>query len=460
MTIHIRGSLTVKDVANMTGGKLVGPSDVSIMEITTDSRDIGASSLFIAIRGDRFDGNDYVASAIEKGAVCALCERIPENYAGSAVIVEDTRIAMGKLAKAYKAKISPITVGVTGSVGKTTTKEFIYSVLSERYNTLKTCGNYNNEIGLPMTVLGLSPDNNAAVLEMGMSAKGEIDYLADIARPDVAVITNIGTSHIGNLGSREAIRDAKMEIKNGLSENGILILNGDEPLLAGIEGALYVALENPKADCYADNIIEGEHGTAFDLVLRGERFECITIPTVGIHNVLNAAFAWMVGTVVGIGEFQMRRGLMKFKNVGMRQSVYISNSRIIIEDCYNASPESMIASLNVLRNMGKQRNRRGVAVLGDMRELGEYSLDEHRKVGEAVASLGIEVLVTFGKEAEEIAKAAIASGMNAEHVYTFNDVEDAQTLGKALLRISKRGDIVLFKASRAVSLERVVSFIK
>ena len=460
MTIHIRGSLTVKDVANMTGGKLVGPSDVSILEITTDSRDIGASSLFIAIRGDRFDGNDYVASAIEKGAVCALCERIPENYAGSAVIVEDTRIAMGKLAKAYKAKISPITVGVTGSVGKTTTKEFIYSVLSERYNTLKTCGNYNNEIGLPMTVLGLSPDNNAAVLEMGMSAKGEIDYLADIARPDVAVITNIGTSHIGNLGSREAIRDAKMEIKNGLSENGILILNGDEPLLAGIEGALYVALENPKADCYADNIIEGEHGTAFDLVLRGERFECITIPTVGIHNVLNAAFAWMVGTVVGIGEFQMRRGLMKFKNVGMRQSVYISNSRIIIEDCYNASPESMIASLNVLRNMGKQRNRRGVAVLGDMRELGEYSLDGHRKVGEAVASLGIEVLVTFGKEAEEIAKAAIASGVNAEHVYTFNDVEDAQTLGKALLRISKRGDIVLFKASRAVSLERVVSFIK
>ena len=460
MTIHIRGSLTVKDVANMTGGKLVGPSDVSILEITTDSRDIGASSLFIAIRGDRFDGNDYVASAIEKGAVCALCERIPENYAGSAVIVEDTRIAMGKLAKAYKAKISPITVGVTGSVGKTTTKEFIYSVLSERYNTLKTCGNYNNEIGLPMTVLGLSPDNNAAVLEMGMSAKGEIDYLADIARPDVAVITNIGTSHIGNLGSREAIRDAKMEIKNGLSANGILILNGDEPLLAGIEGALYVALENPKADCYADNIIEGEHGTAFDLILRGERFECITIPTVGIHNVLNAAFAWMVGTVVGIGEFQMRRGLMKFKNVGMRQSVYISNSRIIIEDCYNASPESMIASLNVLRNMGKQRNRRGVAVLGDMRELGEYSLDGHRKVGEAVASLGIEVLVTFGKEAEEIAKAAIASGMNAEHVYTFNDVEDAQTLGKALLRISKRGDIVLFKASRAVSLERVVSFIK
>ena len=388
MTIHIRGSLTVKDVANMTGGKLVGPSDVSILEITTDSRDIGASSLFIAIRGDRFDGNDYVASAIEKGAVCALCERIPENYAGSAVIVEDTRIAMGKLAKAYKAKISPITVGVTGSVGKTTTKEFIYSVLSERYNTLKTCGNYNNEIGLPMTVLGLSPDNNAAVLEMGMSAKGEIDYLADIARPDVAVITNIGTSHIGNLGSREAIRDAKMEIKNGLSENGILILNGDEPLLAGIEGALYVALENPKADCYADNIIEGEHGTAFDLVLRGERFECITIPTVGIHNVLNAAFAWMVGTVVGIGEFQMRRGLMKFKNVGMRQSVYISNSRIIIEDCYNASPESMIASLNVLRNMGKQRNRRGVAVLGDMRELGEYSLDGHRKVGEGSSPKG------------------------------------------------------------------------
>ncbi len=460
MTIHIRGSLSAKDVATMTGGKLVGACKTDILQITTDSRDIGDGALFIAIRGDRFDGNDYVASATEKGAICSLCERVPEGFSGCAVIVEDTRIAMGCLANAYMARVSPITVGVTGSVGKTTTKEFIYSVLSERYQTLKTFGNYNNEIGLPMTMLGISPEHKAAVLEMGMSAKGEIEYLSRIARPDIAVITTIGTSHIGNLGSREAIRDAKMEIKNGLKENGILILNGDEPLLAGIEGAMYVALENQKADCYADNIIEGEHGTAFDLVLRGERFECITIPTIGSHNVLDAAFAWMVGTVVGIGEFQMRRGLMKFKNVSMRQSVYVSNGRIIIEDCYNASPESMAASLLVLRNIAKKKKRRSVAVLGDMRELGEYSGAGHAEVGRAVTACETDVLVTFGQEAENIASSAIASGMNSENVYIFNDSDDIQVLGKALSRIIKHSDVVLFKASRAVSLERAIPFIK
>lgn len=460
MTIHTRGRLSAKDVAAMTGGRLVGACAAEILQITTDSREIGEGALFIAIRGDRFDGNDYVASATEKGAVCSLCERLPEHFSGSAVLVEDTRIALGRLASAYMARISPITVGVTGSVGKTTTKEFIYSVLSERYHTLKTFGNYNNEIGLPMTMLGVSPEDRAAVLEMGMSDKGEIEYLSRIARPDIAVITTIGTSHIGNLGSREAIRDAKMEIRRGLKENGILILNGDEPLLAGIEGAVYVALHNRKADCYVDHIIEGEHGTAFDLVLRGERFECITIPTIGEHNVLDAAFAWMVGTSVGIGEFQMRRGLMKFKNVSMRQSVYVSKGRIIIEDCYNASPESMTASLHVLRNIAKSKKRRSVAVLGDMRELGEYSSAGHSEIGRTVSACEIDVLVTFGKEADMIAASAIEAGMNAENVYTFTDVNDIQTLGKALLRIVKQSDVILFKASRAVSLERAIAFIK
>lgn len=460
MTIHIRNTLSVQDVAIVTCGKLINPIEKDIKTVTTDSREIGEDALFIAIRGDRFDGNDYVVSAAEKGAVCSLCERVPENFVGTAILVKDTRLAMGKLARAYKAQIAPITVGVTGSVGKTTTKEFIYSVLSERYNTLKTCGNYNNEIGLPMTLLGLSAENNAAVLEMGMSAKGEIEYLTKIACPDVAVITNIGTSHIGNLGSREAIRDAKMEIVKGMKSGGILILNGDEPLLANIEGAKYVALHNSKADCYADNIFEGEHGTAFDLVLRGERFECITIPTVGEHNVMNAAFAWLVGTLLGIGEFQMRRGLMKFKNVGMRQSVYTVSERTVIEDCYNASPESMVASLGVLASLSNQREKRSVAVLGDMRELGEYASSEHAKIGEIVVEKGIDVLVTFGKDAEEIAHAALTCGMNSDHVYTFADSEDIVALGKALKRITRKGDVVLFKASRALSLERAIAYLK
>ncbi len=459
MTINVRGGLTVFDVAEMTGGRLINPSEKSILTITTDSRDVFNGALFVAIRGDRFDGNEYINQAFEKGAVCALAERVPEGFDGCAVVVDDTRMALARLAKAYKDKINPLTVAVTGSVGKTTTKEFIFAVLSEKYNTLKTCGNYNNEIGLPMTLLGLSPENDAVVLEMGMSASGEIEHLANIACPNIALITNIGTSHIGILGSREAIRDAKLEIRKGIVRDGILILNGDEPLLEGIKGAIYVARENKNADYRIENIVEGENGTAFDLVVRNERYESITIPTIGEHNVFNAAYAWAVGISAGLGEFEIRRGLMRFKNVGSRQNIYNSNGRVIMDDCYNASPESMIASLKVLGDMAKRKATRSVAVLGDMRELGEYSVDAHKKVGAAVAAYDIDVLVTFGESAADIASSAVAFGMNSENVYVFRNVSDADSIGKALIRITRQSDIVLFKASRALSLERAIAYI-
>ncbi len=459
MTIQVRGGLTAADVAEMTGGTVVNPDGRKIMHITTDSRDVPKNALFVAIRGDRFDGNNYVEPAFEKGAVCALAERVPENAAGCVVLVEDTRIALGRLAKAYKEKISPLTVAVTGSVGKTTTKEFIYAVLSEKYSTLKTCGNYNNEIGLPMTLLGLSPENDAVVLEMGMSAGGEIAYLSKIAVPKIAVITNIGTSHIGMLGSREAIRDAKLEIRQGFAQDGILILNGDEPLLAGIEGAVYVALENKNADCRIENIVEGENGTAFDLLVRKDRYESITIPTIGEHNVLNAAYAWEVGMVAGLGEFEIRRGLMKFRNPGMRQNIYNGNGRTILDDCYNASPESMVASLKVLGSMARRKGCRSVAVLGDMRELGSYSLEAHRRVGAAVAAYDIDTLITFGEYAAEIAAQAVRFGMNSENVYVFRDISDADALGRALVKITRPSDVVLFKASRALALERAIAYI-
>lgn len=459
MTIQVRGGLTAADIAEMTGGTIVNPDSRPIRHITTDSRDVPGSALFVAIRGDRFDGNDYVASAFEKGAVCALAECAPENSSGCVIVVADTRIALGQLAKAYKEKISPLTVAVTGSVGKTTTKEFIFAVLSEKYRTLKTCGNYNNEIGLPMTLLGLSPENDAVVLEMGMSASGEIAYLSQIAVPKIAVITNIGSSHIGLLGSREAIRDAKLEIRKGFTRDGILILNGDEPLLSGIDGAIYVAIGNKNSDCRIENIVEGENGTAFDLVVRGDRYESITIPTIGEHNVLNAAYAWEVGMAAGLGEFEIRRGLMKFRNAGSRQNIYNSNGRTIMDDCYNASPESMEASLKVLGSMAKRKGCRSVAVLGDMRELGDYTREAHQRVGAAVAAYDIDILITFGEAAAEIARRAVSFGMNAENVYVFRDISDADALGRALVKITRVSDIVLFKASRALALERAIAYI-
>ncbi|MBQ2686287.1 MAG: UDP-N-acetylmuramoyl-tripeptide--D-alanyl-D-alanine ligase [Clostridia bacterium] len=459
MKVYVKGSLTVEELAKMCGGKIVGSTDKKITAITTDSRDICSGALFVAIKGEHFDGNNYLNAAHESGAVCSLAERVPDGFSGCAIVCESTKIALGKIAKAYKDRISPLTVAVTGSVGKTTTKEFIYAVLSEKYKTLKTEGNFNSDIGLPMTLLGLSEDDSAAILEMGMSAKGEIEYLSKIASPRIAVITNIGTSHIGLLGSREAIRDAKLEIREGLFKDGTLILNGDEPLLAGIDGATYVSFENEDADYYISGIVEGENGTAFDLSTKGNKYESVLIPTVGEHNVLNAAYAFAVGSAAGLGEFEIRRGLLKYKSADMRQQIYNKGGKVILEDCYNASPESMIAAIKVLSGIASRKGGRKVAVLGDMRELGSYSREEHRKVGAAVAAYSIDLLFTIGKDAKEIAESALYFGLEKENVYVFEDIDDVERIGKAIADVTGPSDVILFKASRAVALERVAKYI-
>lgn len=460
MKVNVKGTLTIGEVAKMAGGVLVNADDKEITCFTTDSRESCNGALFIAIKGERFDGNDYIASAFEKGAICALAERVPEGFSGSVILVENTSLALGRIAEAYKDRLCPLTVAVTGSVGKTTTKEFIHAVLSERYKTLKTEGNYNSDIGLPMTLLGLSSYDEATVLEMGMSGKGEIRYLSRIASPNIAVITNIGSSHIGKLGSREAIRDAKLEIREGLKKDGALILNGDEPLLSGIKGAIYVSMENPDATVYVSGIVEGDNGTAFDLKIKGELFESVVIPTLGEHNVMNAAYAFTVGTLAGLGEFEIRRGLMKYKSAGMRQQIYNSHGAKIVEDCYNASPESMLAAIKLLSDMAKREGRRSVAVLGDMRELGPHCCTLHRKVGAAVAAYDIDVLITVGDDAGEIAKAAASFGMNSDSIYVFANGESYSRIGKIIKRITGENDIILFKASRAVELEKLVAYVK
>ncbi|MGM9637542.1 MAG: UDP-N-acetylmuramoyl-tripeptide--D-alanyl-D-alanine ligase [Eubacteriales bacterium] len=457
MIAELKVRLTVKEIAERIGAKLIGNGNGVVGSITTDSREVKEGSLFVAIKGERLDGHDYIADCGRKGMTCALCQRVPTGVLGcTLLLVPDTLKALGQLAKSYKADFNPLTVAVTGSIGKTTTKEFIWSVLSEKYPTLKTEGNHNNQIGLPMTLLGIGPEHKAAVLEMGMSHFGEIDELSRMTAPNIAVITNIGTSHIENLGSREGIRNAKMEIVNGLQPGGVLILNGDEPFLAGVRGAYYVGMKNRDCDVFADNILIGQNGTAFDLVINGERIESIVIPALGEHNVLNAAIAYTVGLVAGMGEFEIRRGLKNYKTVGMRQNLFTSGDRVILEDCYNAAPESMIASLKVLSEVAKGRGLRPVAVLGEMRELGSYAEEGHRRVGRAVAENRIALLFTFGKNARWIAKSAIESGMPSEQVFVFEDLADAGALTEALISKTGKGDILLFKASRAIRLERVV----
>lgn len=456
--IHIdKMRMSLAEIAKITDGELFYSNSELIKNISLDSREIEAGTLFIAIKGERFDGHDFIGKAFEDGAAAIVCERIPYKVKGNVILVDNSLYAFGSIAKNHKRLVGPLTVGITGSVGKTTTKQFIYSVLAEKYNTHKTDGNFNNEIGMPITILRMPCDTEALVLEMGMSFKGEISRLSQIAEPDIAVITNVGSSHIENLGSREGIRDAKMEIAHGLKEGGKLVLNGDEPLLSGVEGAVYVSMENENSDYRPVNIVENDGGYSFDIMTPGGVSCGYKINLLGIHNVYNAVLSYAVGKLAGLSDDEIKTGLLNFENAAMRQNIYENKGYTIIEDCYNASPESMNASLKVLCT--KAKGGRSIAVLGDMLELGEYSKQLHRSVGESVAKLGIDKLFAFGPYAENIAMAAVDAGMKAEDAVSFTDLENAEDFAMLIGAQVREGDTLLFKASRGVKLERITALL-
>ena len=459
--IHLdQMQLSLNDVARITNGELFYSGSQTIKNISLDSREIEESTLFIAIKGERFDGHDYIGRAFESGAACILAERIPYKVKGNVILVDSTLDALAALARYYRETVAPFTVAITGSVGKTTTKQFVYSVLNQKYHTHKTAQNFNNEIGLPLTILKMERDVDALVLEMGMSFKGEIAHLSKAAEPDLAIITNIGSSHIENLGSREGIRDAKMEITEGLRPNGKLLLNADEPLLAGREGAIYVGIDNPDADYRACDLVENATGTTFNIVHAGGKCERIRINVPGRHNVLNAAFAYAVGNRIGMDDDDIKQGLLEFENVAMRQNIYEFEGKTFIEDCYNASPESMRAGLSVLAKTSSFRGGRKIAVLGNMLELGRFSPQLHCKVGHDAAEFKVDRLYCFGSDAQDIAEGAIEEGTDPETVFCFPDIFSVTELGSALKNDLKPGDIVLFKASRGVKLERVIEYLK
>ncbi len=440
-----------------------------ITSIVTDSREAQGGSLFVALKGERFDGHDYISQAFSKGAAAVVAERIPEDVSDEdkkrILVCGGTLEALGKIAAAYKERIHPKTVAVTGSVGKTTTKEFVYAVAGANYVSHKTEGNFNNEIGMPLTVLSMPESAQVCVLEMGMSGLGEISRMTNIARPDIALITNIGNSHIENLGSRENICRAKLEIAEGVGENGHVILNADEPMLFAQKGKLkqniiFVSLQNPLADYRALNIREYEDSTEFDLVAGKRVVTNIRIPTIGRHNVYDATYAFVVGVLLGMSDDDIKRGLMSFRNTGMRQNIYEYGGITIIEDCYNAGPESMKAAVDVLGRMAEKNGCKSVAVLGDMRELGDYSKQLHMEIGTLVASRGISNLVTFGREAENIALGAINHAMKPENISVNTNTENVSGAARTIFELLDSGDAVLFKASRAVRLERVIDELK
>lgn len=457
--------IPVEEAAAAMDGKLLYRGSKPITGVSIDSRQTAGGDLFVAVKGENTDGHRYIGAAAQSGAAAVLTERedidltLPAECGCSVLLVDNTVAALGRLAKKHKEELDALTIAVTGSVGKTTTRQFIHAVLSSERKTHKTEGNFNNELGLPLSVLKLDGSYEATVLELGMSSKGEIAYLTDIARPDMAVITNIGTAHIEFLGSREAIRDAKLEIAEGLKPGGRLILNGDEPLLQGIEGACYAALKNSSARFRASNICYTSEGMVFTALCPDRVIRDCLIPTLGEHTVLDAMFAVACGYYAGISDEGIRRGLAAFEAVGMRQKVIRHNGVTFILDYYNASPESIKASLLVAKKLAEENGGRTVAVIGNVLELGTRSEELHRSVGRYAAELGCDLFFAFGKDACLAAEQAGESGVGQDSVFSFPDISDPAAISDAVAEHIRPGDCVLIKASRSIHMERVADIL-
>lgn len=456
--------LTAAQIAEFTGGKLLGNGETVCTGVSTDSRAITKGCLYLPIKGERFDGHDFISVALETGAAAVVSQAETGNLPVPVIKVADTRQALLQLAAGYRSLLPLRAVGVTGSVGKTTTKEMIASVLSQKYKTEKTEGNLNNEIGLPLTLLRLHEGTQAAVLEMGMNHFGEISRMTAAAKPDIAVITNIGTSHIEFLGSREGILKAKLEILEGLRPGGTAVLAGDEPLLMQAAEKLSChiityGIENHNATLVGRDILCTEGGTrflvenkgpSFPLLAAGKTFE-VQIQALGEHNVLNALAAAAVGLESGLDTAQIAQGLLGYKPGGMRQNLYQRAGYVIFEDCYNASPDSVEAALKVLKSLPVKGKR--FAALGAMRELGHYIQEGHRRCGRKAAEC-CDALYLYGEGAEYYKQGALERGMMEGAVKVYQTHEQ---LAKALKADASPGDAILFKGSRLEQMERALA---
>jgi len=438
---------------------------VIVSDVVTDSRKAVEGAVFIALRGENFDGHDFVGETLEKGAVACIVDKRYENVNGySVIVVEDTLKALGAVAAYYRSRFSIPSVGITGSVGKTSTKDMVSCVLSKKYEVLKTEGNFNNEIGLPLTAFRLSNATDIAVFEMGMSNFGEISRLTRIAQPDTAIITNIGMSHIEHLGSQDNILKAKLEIIEGMSgDEGTLIVNGDDPFLQSVVGTLpfetlTYGIENEKCDIVATDLKKTSEGTTFSVKIEGEIRE-VTVNTPGLHHVYNALAAMLAGVKYNMPLQSVIDGVADFVPQGMRQNIIKLENSVIIKDCYNASPTSMKSGIEVLCTVqpaDKVLSHRRVAVLADMLELGEFSEKSHLDVGAMVAANNVDCLVTVGNYAKYIAQGALENGFSKSALYVFSDNDEAKS---QIMRILQPNDIVLFKGSRGMRLEQIADFV-
>lgn len=448
--------MKLKELIEFSNGKLIGNADLEkeISKFSIDSREIDNNTFFIPLKGDKSDGHDYINSAFEKGAIGTFTSKEAYPAEGKIIIkVDDTLLAMQNLAKKLREKLKNIPlIAITGSVGKTTTKDMVYAVLSAKYKTLKTKGNFNNNIGMPLTLINYS-NEEAIVLEMGMNHLGEISFLSNIAKPDTAIIINVGHSHIGNLGSRENILKAKMEIVDGMSNEGMLVINDDNDMLKTVKNTKQRLIKfgfKGANDITAYNVMVSDNTTEF-MIKENEKEYKIKLKLVGENFIYNALAAWIIGKIYNVEPDERVKALENCEFTKMRMNIENKNGIIMINDCYNASPESMKVALEAL---SKQDAKRKIAILGDMLELGEYSEKLHEEVGENVAKNEIDKLYTVGKLAQNIKNGAINAGMLEQNVKSYDTLED---ILKEIKTLIGKGDAVLVKASRAMSFEKIIN---
>ncbi len=445
--------LTIYEIIKATGGKPLQEikEDIPITDITTDSRKAADGCLFIPLIGENMDGHNFIGSAISRGATACLTQNDAENTDAPMIKVSDTRKALGDIARFYKEKYYVPSVGITGSVGKTTTKDLVYSVLARHYNAHKTQRNFNNDIGVPQTIFGIEREHNMAVIEMGMNHFGEIEYLAGIAKPDIAIITNVGMSHIENLGSREGILKAKLEITKNFTEKNTLYINGDNDLLKTVKDTPYNVKTfgtGSSNDVYAKDIVtHGLDGVGFTVVYDKGEFRAEVLAP-GAHNVYNALAAVCAGLHFGVSKEECIEGLKSCKYTDGRLEIIRHNGMEIISDCYNSSPDSIRAAVKVQKFTDAPKR---VAVLGDVLEMGDYAPKAHYDVGADIAKEGLDLLITAGANARHIAKGAADAGMR--NIKSYDTTEQA---AQYLPTLVGEGDSILIKASHGMKFDKLV----
>lgn len=441
-------------VEGLQGKVLVEGKNKEFNILSTDTRKLEKNNIFLALKGENFNGNKYVKQAFDKGASIVIIDEILFDIdefkdKGTIIKVNDGNDALLSLAKFYREKLGIKVVGVTGSCGKTSTKDLVAAFLSEKYKVFKTKGNFNNHIGMPLMILQLDSSYDVAVLELGMSHLGEIHRLANVARPDIALITNIGMSHIENLKTRDNILKAKLEITSFFDKDNVLIVNGDDDKLCTLEDKDYKLIKTGKNfnKLYAENIILNEKSTKFTLVYNNEKHD-FELPMVGAHNVLNAMLAIGAALELNVSFDEMTQGLNNIENTSMRLEFIEGNNFTIINDCYNASPASMKSALEVLKSA---KGKRKVAILGTMNELGDEAPMAHRLVG-TYANDNADLLLVTGDYKDKFKE-----GFEKNSIKIYNTKDE---LIKDLNNTIEHGDVVLVKASRGIKYEEIVNALK